>query len=132
MDEADGVEPAKHEVWSTRESAVVQAVSEPASVDGSTKSEFRPCVPASDPCHYARPGRAVHGVGHRCPCKEPLEADCRQQTTREVFDMFRLDSTRRRGTGPVGPVKPAFSADRAAGSGRGAAGAEAEHLGVRL
>ena len=35
MDEADGVEPAKHEVWSTRESAVVQAVSEPASVDGS-------------------------------------------------------------------------------------------------
>ena len=43
-----------------------------------------------------------------CPCKEPQEAHCRQQTTREVFDMFRLDSTRRRGTGLVGPVKPAF------------------------
>ena len=84
VDEADGVEPEKHEVWSTRESSVVQTVSEPAGVDGSTKSEFRLCVPASDPRHYARPCRAVHGVGHRCPSKESLEARCRQQTTREV------------------------------------------------
>lgn len=67
VDETDGVEPAKHEVWSARESSVVQTVSEPAGVDGSTKSEFRTRVSASDPRHYARPGRAVHCVCHGRP-----------------------------------------------------------------
>ena len=105
VNEAHCTESTKHEVWSSRESPVVQTVSEPTGMDGLAKNEFRPCVPASDPRHHARTGCAIHYVWHRCSCTAP-EKHLRQQTTRDVSDVIQLDGMLRRGTEPVGSVSP--------------------------
>ena len=65
VNEAHRAESAEHEVGSAGEPSIVQAISEAACVDRPAKNELGARVPASDPGHHARTGRAIDYVGHR-------------------------------------------------------------------
>ena len=53
VNEAHGSESTEHEIGSTREFAVVQAVSQTACVESPAESNFGYSVPASNPRHHA-------------------------------------------------------------------------------
>ena len=65
VNETHHAEPAKHEIGSAGELAIVQAISETACVEGPAKHELGLRVPASGSRHHARTGRAINYVRHR-------------------------------------------------------------------
>ena len=65
VNETHRSESTKHQVGSTGEVTVVQAVSETERMDCPPEYELRNSVPASDSCHHARPGRTIDNVRHR-------------------------------------------------------------------
>ena len=90
VNEAHRSESTKHQVGSTGEFPIVQAISEPACVESPTKSKFGLRVPASDPRHHARTSRLIHYVRHRWSCTDSEEY-IRQRISREVSTMIKPD-----------------------------------------
>lgn len=82
VNEAHRAEPAKHEIGSAGELAIVQAVSETTCVEGPAKHELGPRVPASDSRHHARTGRAVNHIRHCRFCAVGRTSDGRREVSR--------------------------------------------------
>lgn len=64
MNKAHRAESTKHEIGSSGELPIVQAISEAARMERPAKNEFGARVPAFYPCHHARAGCAINCVGH--------------------------------------------------------------------
>lgn len=64
MNKAHRAESTKHEIGSSGELSIVQAISEAACMERPAKNEFGARVPALDPCHHARSGCAINCIGH--------------------------------------------------------------------
>ena len=64
MHEADGSETTERKIWRSREFPIMEPVSEPSRMQGSSENQFGFRILTADAGHHPRARRLIYDVGH--------------------------------------------------------------------